>query len=179
MRMLRSLLPPVFLVQATPADTVAVLVPSSSLATAQAVSVIVLAVALVLVLLTLGLILMQIRGLVKRLGVVANRVERDSGPLMDRARSIAENVEFVTMSIRTDVQGLNDSVSRLNKRLKEASERMEERIQDFNALVDVMQSEAEGIALDTAAAVRGIKAGTGALTAGADDDSTRDENDQS
>jgi hypothetical protein len=43
---------------------------------------------------------------------------------------------------------------------------MEERIQDFTALVEVIQSEAEELALDTAAAVRGMRAGTKALAKG-------------
>jgi hypothetical protein len=42
---------------------------------------------------------------------------------------------------------------------------MEERIQDFSALVEVLQNEAEDLALDTAAAVRGVRAGTKSLAA--------------
>jgi hypothetical protein len=42
---------------------------------------------------------------------------------------------------------------------------MEERIQDFTALVEVLQNEAEDLALDTAAAVRGVRTGTKTLAA--------------
>jgi uncharacterized protein YoxC len=156
-------------VQATTMDTVAVLVPSGPLATAEAVSTIVLAVGMVCVLIALFAVLLQIRRLSQSLGSVAKRWEKEAAPVMDRARSVAENVEFITMSVRTDVQKLNASVASLNDRLKQASDRMEERIQDFNALVEVMQSEAEGLALDTAAAVRGLRAGTGSLAGAAED----------
>jgi methyl-accepting chemotaxis protein len=151
--------------QAVPPDTVAVLTPSGPLATAEAISSIVLAVGLLLVLGGLLALFLQLRSLTRELASVARKVQKEAAPVLDRARSVAENVEFISMSVRTDVQRLTESVARLNDRLKQASDRMEERIQDFNALVEVMQSEAEGLALDTAAAVRGLRAGTGSLAA--------------
>jgi hypothetical protein len=155
--------------QATPLDTVSVLVPTGPLAVAESVSTIVLAVTLLCILVALFAVLLQVRSLSKSLASVAKRWEREAAPVMDRARSVAENVEFITMSVRTDVQKLNASVASLNDRLKQASDRMEERIRDFNALVEVMQSEAEGLALDTAAAVRGLRAGTESLAKGNED----------
>jgi hypothetical protein len=47
---------------------------------------------------------------------------------------------------------------------------MEERVEEFNALMDVVQDEAESVLLDTAALVRGVRAGAktiGGSTAGA------------
>jgi len=147
-------------VQSATPDTIAVLASPGLLSTVETVSIIVLGAAVLGVLVVLLLALFQIRTLATSLTSVARRVEKDSAPIIDRARSVAENVEFITMAVRTDVQKLNASISGLNERLKEASTRMEERIQDFNALVDVMQGEAEALALDTAAAVRGVRAGT-------------------
>jgi hypothetical protein len=85
---------------------------------------------------------------------------------MERARSVAENMDFITAAVRTDVQKVHKSVAQLNDRLTQASTRMEERIQDFSALVEMLQSEAEELALDTAAAVRGVRAGSKALAEG-------------
>jgi uncharacterized protein YoxC len=151
------------LAQASPPDTVAVLVSSGSLATIQAVTMIILGVAILGVLVSLLLVLLQLRKVGRSLTRVARRLEKESAPVMDRARSVAENVEFVTMAVRTDVQKLTSSVSGLNERLREAATRMEDRIQDFNALVELLQKEAEDLALDTAAAVRGVRAGTRSL----------------
>jgi hypothetical protein len=130
------------------------------LATAEAISSIVLGVAVLGVLVALLAVLLQLRKLARSVNDVAKRMEKGAAPVMDRAKSVAENVDFITMAIRTDVQKINASVSSLNDRLKEASVRMEERIQDFTALVEVLQNEAEDLALDTAAAVRGVRAGT-------------------
>ena len=86
-------------------------------------------------------------------------LQRHVGPVTDRARVAAENVEYVTALVRQDVQKVHTSVSGLSDRLGEASERMEERVEEFNALMDVVQDEAESVLLDTAALVRGVRAG--------------------
>jgi len=152
--------------QGAAVDTLAMVVSPNLLSTVEAVSTIVLTVAVLGVLVALTLVLMQLRKMGRSLGHVTKRLERDSAPWMERARSVAENVDFITMAVRTDVQKLNASITGLNDRLKEASARMEERIQDFTALVEVLQNEAEDLALDTAAAVRGVRAGTRTLAEG-------------
>ena len=153
------------LVQGAAPDTLAMVVSPNLLSTVEAVSTIVLTVAVLGVLVALAMVLLQLRGLGRSMGTLAKRLEKDSAPLVERARSVAENVDFITMAVRTDVQKLNATVSSLNERLREASAHMEERIQDFSALVEVLQTEAEDIALDTAAAVRGVRTGTRNLAA--------------
>ena len=80
-------------------------------------------------------------------------------PVTDRARVAAENVEYISAVVREDVQRVRTSVSGLSDRLKKASDRMEERVEEFNALMNVVQDEAESVLLDTAAIVRGVRAG--------------------
>lgn len=162
---------PVF--QLSPPDTVAMVMEPSLLSTVEAIATIVLGIAVLGVLAALLVVLLQIRKFTRIFGSVAKRLEKDAAPVMGRAKSVAENVDFITMAVRTDVQKLNASVAGLNDRLAEASGRMEERIQDFTALVEVLQNEAEDLALDTAAAVRGVRAGTRSL-AGEGEVSTRD-----
>jgi len=55
-------------------------------------------------------------------------------------------------------------VKSLTDRLQLASDRMEERIEEFNALMEVVQDEAEDIFIDTASTVRGVRAGARAMT---------------
>jgi methyl-accepting chemotaxis protein len=86
-----------------------------------------------------------------------------AGPLIDRSRDVADNIEFITRAVRTDVEHLNASVRALTERLNHASDRMEERIEEFNALIEVVQSEAEEIFIDTASTVRGVTAGARAI----------------
>jgi hypothetical protein len=92
-------------------------------------------------------------------------VQQNLGPVSDRARSISDNVEFITQALRTDVERLNASVKALTERLHLASERMEERIEEFNALMEVVQGEAEDLFLDTASTVRGVREGARVIAA--------------
>lgn len=104
--------------------------------------------------------LVRLERLVRSTG---QRVVDRAGPLVDRSRDVADNVEFITRAIRTDVERLNASVRTLTERLHHASDRMEERIEEFNALIEVVQSEAESIFIDTASTVRGVTAGARAI----------------
>ena len=88
------------------------------------------------------------------------------GPAAERALSISDNVDFISQAVRTDVEQLSASVKGLTDRLQLASERMEERIEEFNALMEVVQGEAEEIFLDTASTVRGVREGARAITKG-------------
>lgn len=132
------------------------------LAVAADVSMIVVAVAVIIMALVLVRVLLHLN---RTLGEVRRGVSQNLGPVSDRARSISDNVEFITQALRTDVERLNASVKSLTGRLQQASDRMEERIEDFNALMEVVQSEAEDIFLDTAATVRGIREGAKSITA--------------
>jgi hypothetical protein len=85
-------------------------------------------------------------------------------PVSDRAGRISDNVEYITQTLRTDVETLNASVRSLSDRLQLASERMEERIEEFNALMEVVQGEAEAMFIDTASTVRGVREGARAMT---------------
>jgi hypothetical protein len=157
-----------FLVQATtsPPDSVGLSAQSNFYATVEVISGMALAVLVLGVLFALIGVLLQFRKLTRSVTEVTKRLEKEGGPVMERARSVAENMDFITAAVRTDVQKVNKSVAQLNDRLNQASTRMEERIQDFSALVEMLQSEAEELALDTAAAVRGVRAGTKALAEG-------------
>jgi methyl-accepting chemotaxis protein len=95
---------------------------------------------------------------------VRTAVGQNLGPVSERARVISDNVEFISQALRTDVERLNASVRALSDRLHQASDHMEERIEDFNALMEVVQEEAEGMFIDTAATVRGVREGAAAIT---------------
>ena len=97
--------------------------------------------------------------LVLQLKKLLASLQRNVQPVSDRARVAAENLEYISAVVREDVQKVRSSVSGLSDRLKEASDRMEERVEEFNALMDVVQDEAESVLLDTAAVVRGVRAG--------------------
>tara|TARA_B110000014_G_scaffold249272_1_gene224426 strand:+ start:1221 stop:1745 length:525 start_codon:yes stop_codon:yes gene_type:complete len=99
-----------------------------------------------------------------RVNATLKSLIQNLGPASDRARSILDNVEFITQALRTDVERLNTSVKALNDRLHQASGHMEQRIEEFNALMEVIQGEAEGAFIKTAAAVKGVREGAQKLS---------------
>ena len=94
-------------------------------------------------------------------------------PLQERGRAIADNVEFITDALRSDVTRLNTAVQSLTDRLQQASDHMEERIEDFNALMEVVQGEAEEIFIDAAATAHGVKVGARTALSGSSDGTRR------
>lgn len=147
-------------VQAMVADTVVTLPARDRIALAADVAVLVAALAMFVLALVSVRVMLQWRSTMAELRLT---VRQNLGPVSDRARSISDNVEFVTQALRTDVTRLNDSVKSLTGRLTQASDHMEVRIEEFNALMEVVQGEAEDIFLDTAATVKGVREGAKAI----------------
>ncbi len=138
----------------------AAVVPRDGLETAADISLVILAVGSALALLAMTVLLLQIRKLLAGM-------QKHLQPVSDRARAAAENVEYISAVVRTDVQKVHDSVTKITTRLNDASDHMEDRIAEFNALMQVVQGEAEDIFLDTAAAAHGVRAGARTLSVGA------------
>jgi uncharacterized protein YoxC len=103
----------------------------------------------------------------KKWNELLDRVYGDINPIMRHASSIADNVDYITTSIRTDVQQVNATVAAANQRLHQAIAVTEERLNQFSALLEVVQDEAEQIFVSTAAAARGVRAGAASLARGA------------
>lgn len=136
--------------------------PRDSIAVAADLASIVIAVSVLVVVALAGVLFLRIHRI---LGELRAGVSQGLGPVSDRARAISDNVEFITQVVRSDVESLNASVTALADRLTLASERMEERIEEFNALMEVVQGEAEDIFIDTAATVRGVRESARSITA--------------
>jgi uncharacterized protein YoxC len=99
----------------------------------------------------------------KKVSELLDRVYGDVNPLMRHASAIADNVNYITTSIRTDVQQLNAAIATAAQRLQQASAITEQRLAEFNALLEVVQQEAESMFVATAATVRGVRTGAAAL----------------
>lgn len=147
-------------------DTVVMLDASTELATATEWGLLVLIALASLNAVVLLVFVGRVSGLARRITGIARQVESRTGPVLERAAGIAANLDGITRSVRGDVEHLTGSVRALSDRLTQASEHMETRIDEFNALLEVVQSEAEEMFLDTASAVHGMRAGARALERG-------------
>jgi hypothetical protein len=84
-------------------------------------------------------------------------------PTFASFRRTVENAEAISDLLRSEAGKLTGSVTRLSEKVDLASERIEERIEDLNALVEVVQEEVEGSFVKGAAVARGFRAGFGKL----------------
>jgi uncharacterized protein YoxC len=95
----------------------------------------------------------------KKISEMLDKIYGDINPLMRHASAIADNVDYITTSIRVDVQQVSQTVAAVNQRLQEAIESAEDRMKQLNALLDVVQEEAESAFVTTASTIRGVKTG--------------------
>ena len=92
-----------------------------------------------------------------------DKVYADVNPLTRHASNIADNLDYITTSIRSDVQQVNATIAAASRRLQQAVAITETRLNEFNALLSVAQQEAEQAFVSTAAAVRGVRTGAAAF----------------
>jgi len=111
---------------------------------------------------TIVLFLAQAWKAARSLEAARKKVSLD--PAVASLRRTAENLEAISQTARTESSRLSGSVGKLSERVQQASDRMEERIEEFNALLEVVQGEAENAFVDSAARARGIQAGLSHLT---------------
>ena len=122
----------------------------------SALGVLALAVAAVVV----GL---ELRAAERRLMALVDRVQSDLGPVVQNLRQISDNVRAMSDSVRNDVGRVNDTVTAVTERVQHALTVSEERLGEFNALLAVVQDEAERLFVSTASTVRGVRHGATAF----------------
>ena len=99
----------------------------------------------------------------KRVNELIDRFYGDIGPLVRNANTVADNVNYITTAIRVDVQQFNQTVALANERLTVAVRTAERRLNELDALMRVVQREAEDAFISTASTLRGVRAGATTL----------------
>jgi uncharacterized protein YoxC len=99
----------------------------------------------------------------KKVNDLIDRFYGDLGPLVRNANTIADNVNYITTAIRVDVQQFNQTVTLANERLTTAVRTAERRLNELDALMRVVQREAEDAFVSTASTLRGERAGATTL----------------
>ena len=95
----------------------------------------------------------------KKVSDMLDKIYGDVNPLMRHASAIADNVDYVSTAIRVDIQQVSQTVAAVNQRLQQAVEAAEDRINQLNALLEVVQEEAESAFITTASTIRGVRTG--------------------
>jgi len=101
----------------------------------------------------------RLRKTFKQVDHLLDRLQTNVSPIMANAHDITDNINFITTAFRTDVAKLNETINSANERLQRAIAASERRVNEFNALLSVVQQEAEGVFVSTASTVRGVRRG--------------------
>ena len=99
----------------------------------------------------------------KKVSELLDKIYADVNPLMKHASTVADNLDYITTSVRVDIQRVNQTIAAANQRLQEAVDLTEERLHEFHALLRVVQQEAEETFVSTASVVRGMRTGVAAF----------------
>jgi methyl-accepting chemotaxis protein len=127
------------------------------------VATIFIALALIAVALALIAAALQSRKIYGKVHALLERVHGDLRPAIGHVNDVAENVNYMSTAIRSDVDQFRGKLESAQHRLTEAAGATEQRIRRFNALLDVVQEEAEGLFIETASTLRGVQAGARTL----------------
>ncbi|HET7276123.1 MAG TPA: hypothetical protein VFI91_13220 [Longimicrobiaceae bacterium] len=87
-------------------------------------------------------------------------VGKDLRPIIRHGETISENVSRISTSVRADVEMFQSTLVDARERVGHAAGLAEDRINQFSALLELVQEEAEDLFIDSASTIRGVKAGT-------------------
>lgn len=103
----------------------------------------------------------------KRLGKILTRLdralERSEGrlePALERLSSAADNVDYVTTALRSDVESMGDTVDQAAASTRRMLRMAEERASEIHGFLDVVQEEAEETFFTTASLLRALRGGS-------------------
>lgn len=130
------------------------------------VAVLVLGIGMIILAWAINKITRRLRSVDKAL----DDIGRDARPVLDRARAIGENLNFLVMSVRKEVERVSETISVANDRLEDVLDAADERVQELGALIDVVQGEVEDTLLTATSALRGIRTGARMLRRRNDDE---------
>lgn len=95
----------------------------------------------------------------KKVNDLLDRVYGDVAPLVRSASIVAEDTREIVAIVKGDIRQVQQTVAAANARLLKAVKEAEARLDEFNALIEVVQDEAESAFVNTASTVHGVRAG--------------------
>ncbi len=95
----------------------------------------------------------------KKVNDLLDRVYGDVAPLVRSASIVTEDAREIVAIVKGDVRQVQQTVAAANARLLKAVKEAEARLDEFNALIEVVQGEAESAFVNTASTVHGVRTG--------------------
>jgi len=97
----------------------------------------------------------------ERVIVSIDRLQSDLVPALKSLGQMAEDGRDLAQAVKQEVGGITATSQRLRERLELGSERLAERLENLEAVYDVVEEEVTEAALDFTATIRTIRSGAG------------------
>lgn len=103
------------------------------------------------------LLLLGLRRLVERSQLLVERVETDTRGILQRVTGLADEAAAMGATVRRDVERLSAAGGAIGDALVDATDTTRRRVDEVNAVLDVLQNELEDIALSVASWLRVLR----------------------
>lgn len=110
-------------------------------------------------LISLILLLMAMRDGVRKLNGTLERLTSDTRPLLANATAITNDAREMVATVKRDVTVVSDAAAAVGDTILDAAAVTAQRVDEVNAVLDVVQEELEETAITAIAAVRGARLG--------------------
>ncbi|HEU4697949.1 MAG TPA: hypothetical protein VFS40_02125 [Gemmatimonadales bacterium] len=106
---------------------------------------------------------LKVAGQVRKLGTMVTGMQDDIQRTVANVRRVSEQSQDLLVLVRHEAGAYAQTGRRIRRKLNRGVDQVQERLQDLEALYDIMHAEVEDTALDVAATLRGARRGRGAL----------------
>lgn len=114
---------------------------------------------------SLILLLVAMRDGVRKLNATLDRLSTDTQPMLANARAIVEDAREMVATVKQDVGTVSGAAAAMGDTILDAVDVTAQRIDEVNAVLDVVQDELEETAITAISAVRGVRLGARELLA--------------
>lgn len=108
---------------------------------------------------SLILLLMAMREGLRRLNGTLERLTNDTQPMLANARAIVADARDMVATVKRDVGVVSEAAGTMGETILDAARITAQRVDEVNAVLDVVQDELEDTAITAIAAVRGVRLG--------------------
>lgn len=110
-------------------------------------------------LITLILLLAGMREGVKKLNATLDRVTNDTRPILANAQAMVGDAREMVATVKRNVEVVSDAAAVVGDTILDAAEVTAQRVDEVNAVLDVIQDELEETAITAVSALRGVRLG--------------------
>ncbi len=101
--------------------------------------------------------LRRLASLLRRTDRFLEQTEREIGPVLDHLRRSADDLDYITSAVRSDVESVGDTVEQATRTTRTLLELAEARAVEINGFLEVVQEEAEESFYSTASVLRALR----------------------